>query len=88
MIIVNELALNSLKPRPRRERGVVAFPSSSKVTTGNYFRIRFADSGAGLPDDFDPTTCRGLGLRIVSSLAPRTPRFADRLFGRRRAFHD
>jgi len=67
MIIVNELALNSLKHgHDGREGGRISVELEGDDR--NYFRIRFADSGAGLPDDFDPTTCRGLGLRIVSSL--------------------
>lgn len=67
MIIVNELALNSLKHgHDGREGGRISVELEGDAE--DCFRIRFADSGAGLPDGFDPTTCRGLGLRIVSSL--------------------
>jgi len=30
-----------------------------------------ADDGPGLPDEFDPATGRGMGLRVVKSMEPK-----------------
>ena len=67
IIIVNELALNSRKHGYNGwEGGCISIELD--FDGENRLKIRFADSGAGLPDDFDPENGSGLGLRIVSSL--------------------
>jgi len=67
LIIVNELALNAVKHGYNgREGGCISLELESDGRNG--LKIRFADSGVGLPDDFDHEAGSGLGLRIVSSL--------------------
>jgi len=67
IIIVNELALNSRKHGYNSwEGGCISIELD--FDGRDRLKIRFADSGTGLPDDFDPENGSGLGLRIVSSL--------------------
>ncbi|WP_209428242.1 sensor histidine kinase [Pararhodobacter sp. SW119] len=67
LVIVNELALNALKHGYRGQQG--ACISVELVMDGaDRLKLVMADSGAGLDDDFDPNTCSGLGMKIVSSL--------------------
>jgi two-component sensor histidine kinase len=66
-IIINELAVNALKHGyGGKEGGCMTLELSRD---GTYrLRLRIADGGPGLPNDFDPESCDGLGMRIVSSL--------------------
>ena len=65
-LIINELASNSLK---------YAFPGETKgeikITfdrTDTHFVLRVADTGIGLPADFDPEKGRSLGMKLVRML--------------------
>jgi PAS domain S-box-containing protein len=65
-LIINELASNSLK---------YAFPGDKKgeikITfdrTDTHYVLRVADTGIGLPKDFDPEKGRSLGMKLVRML--------------------
>lgn len=60
--IVNELITNSVKYA--KGRITVEIESSTDAHS-----LSVADDGPGLPAEFDPTKSRGLGMRIVQSLA-------------------
>lgn len=65
-IIVNEFALNAFK---HGYDGVVGGCITIELgRDGNGLRLTIADGGTGLPEHFDPETCDGHGMRIVSSL--------------------
>lgn len=60
--IVNELITNSVK----YARGRITVEIASSPTA---LSLSVADDGPGLPADFDPAKSRGLGMKIVQSLA-------------------
>ena len=60
-LIVNELVTNAIKHG--RGRITVTLSPSGK---GHALSVR--NDGAGLPEGFDPTACKGLGMTLVSSL--------------------
>lgn len=67
MIIANELALNALKHGyGGREGGCISAELSR--SNGNCLSLTVTDSGVGLPEEFCLETCKGLGVRIISSL--------------------
>ena len=61
-LIVNELVTNAIK----HGRGRIAVTLSP---AGKRHALSVRNDGAGLPEDFDPTACKGLGMKLVSSLA-------------------
>ena len=61
-LIVNELITNAIK-HGRGRITVTLAPAGS----GHALSVR--NDGAGLPEGFDPTACKGLGMKLVSSLA-------------------
>jgi PAS domain S-box-containing protein len=65
-LIINELASNSLKYAfPGEKKGEI------KITfdrTDTHFVLRVADTGIGLPTDFDPEKGRSLGMKLVRML--------------------
>lgn len=66
-LIVNELAINSLKHAfPTGSAGEVRICLS--VGPGGELSLRISDSGVGLPADFDLTRTDSLGLKLVSDL--------------------
>jgi PAS domain S-box-containing protein len=65
-LILNELVSNALRHGVQeRKEGVVRIVCDR---VNNHFELTVLDNGTGLPDDFDPDTSGGLGLRIVQSL--------------------
>jgi two-component system, sensor histidine kinase PdtaS len=66
VIIVNELALNARRHGYGGRDGCISLELDHEGS--DKLKLTFADSGVGLPDGFDPATCDGLGLRIVTSL--------------------
>jgi len=60
--IVNELITNSVK----YAKGRITVEIASSPTA---LSLSVADDGPGLPADFDPAKSRGLGMKIVRSLA-------------------
>lgn len=68
-LIVNELMSNALKHAfPNGSRGDIRI-TARLVDGGPALRLSVADSGAGLPADFDEARTRSLGLQLVSDLA-------------------
>lgn len=67
-LIVNELLINALKyAHPaERVRGRIEL-GCRKTALG--LEIWVADDGVGLPDDFDPQTDAGLGMRTLRAIA-------------------
>lgn len=61
-LIVNELVTNAAK-----HGGGTITVSFERPASGDY-ALSVSDEGAGLPPDFDPTTARSLGMRVVHSL--------------------
>ena len=61
-LIVNELITNAIK----HGRGRIAV-TLSPAEKRHALSVR--NDGAGLPEGFDPTACKGLGMKLVSSLA-------------------
>jgi len=68
VIIVNELALNARRHAYDGRDGCISLELDHE---GESLKITFADSGPGLPDGFDPATCDGLGLKIVTCAGAR-----------------
>jgi two-component sensor histidine kinase/PAS domain-containing protein len=67
-LVVNELignALNHAYPDGAAAHVRVGF----KVLAGGACRLSVADAGVGLPDAFEPTRSRSLGMKLVSALA-------------------
>lgn len=62
-LILNELVTNAVKHG--NGQVVVAF---KRVRSGDYC-LSVSDEGAGLAQDFDPAKSRGLGMKVVRSLA-------------------
>ena len=60
-LIVNELVTNAIK-HGRGRITVTLAPS------GKGHALSVCNDGAGLPEGFDPTACKGLGMTLVSSL--------------------
>lgn len=68
-LIVNELMSNALKHAfPGGRHGDIRL-SARLVAGGPAMRLSVADSGAGLPADFDEARKRSLGLQLVTDLA-------------------
>jgi two-component sensor histidine kinase len=61
-LIVNELVTNAIK-HGRGRITVTLGPS------GKRHALSVSNSGSDLPEGFDPTACKGLGMTLVSSLA-------------------
>jgi two-component sensor histidine kinase len=61
-LIVNELVTNAIK----HGRGRIAV---TLAPSGKRHALSVCNDGAGLPEGFDPTACKGLGMKLVSSLA-------------------
>ena len=61
-LIVNELITNAIK-HGRGRITVTLAPS------GKGHALSVSNSGSDLPEGFDPTACKGLGMTLVSSLA-------------------
>ena len=61
-LIVNELITNAIKHGKGRITVTLA-----KAGTGHALAV--CSGGPALPDSFDPITCKGLGMTLVSSLA-------------------
>lgn len=66
-LIVNELVTNALKHGWRDDgRGRIQVVAS--VGRSGTLRLVVADNGPGLPNDFEPGACSGLGMRLVCDL--------------------
>jgi PAS domain S-box-containing protein len=66
-LMVNELVSNSLKHAfPEGRRGQILVSAAREQ--GAAMRLSVEDDGVGLPDDFDRTSTRTLGLRLVHAL--------------------
>ena len=66
-LIINELLTNIMKyayPGAPRGTAIIKCQRSADGET----RLRVVDRGVGLPDGFDPTKSKGLGMRIVAAL--------------------
>jgi two-component sensor histidine kinase len=76
-LVVNELLTNSMKYAFKHAR-------SGKIeiairAIAEEIQIAISDDGIGMPDDFDPTKSKGLGMRIVSALTQQVRGKIDRL---------
>ncbi len=60
--IVSELVMNSAK----YAKGKITVKLGGDSPKG--YQLSVSDDGPGLPNDFDPTKSKGLGMKIVSSL--------------------
>lgn len=69
-LIVNELVTNALK-HGRRNDGTGQVRVVASVDPDDILRLVVADDGPGLPNGFDPGSCSGLGMRLVSDLLRR-----------------
>ena len=68
-LIVAELVTNSFKyAYPMGQSGAVEV---SFQQTGQGWSLQVADSGVGLPEGFDATKGRGVGMRVVNALVRR-----------------
>ena len=67
-LLATELITNSVKYAHPTGLPVRIEISCRQITPGSLV-IDFADDGVGLPEEFDPATDGGLGLRIAHSLA-------------------
>lgn len=67
-LIVNELITNAAKYAYQGKSKCAIWVTVAR-TGDNHVSISVRDAGAGLPPDFDIHKARGLGMRIVSSLA-------------------
>lgn len=59
--IVNELIMNAAK----HGRGRISV--SLKPSTGKGYSVSVSNTGPSLSEGFDPTACKGLGMRIIKS---------------------
>ncbi len=66
-LIVNELAINSLK-HAFADKSAGEVRITLAVGPGGELSLRISDNGAGLPADFDLNRTNSLGLRLVSDL--------------------
>ena len=67
-LVVGELATNALKyAHPSGVGGVITLGCARDAR--DHLVISVQDDGVGLPEDFDPRTSGGLGMRLVRSLA-------------------
>jgi two-component sensor histidine kinase len=65
-LILNELITNALQHGFRAgERGTLRIAVARE---GDYVRLVLADSGPGIPEDFDLRQTSSLGLKLVSAL--------------------
>lgn len=65
-LIINELITNSIKYAfPDNSKGKICIKLTQK---GDDLCIKISDNGIGLPEDFDYSTTKTLGLRLVNSL--------------------
>lgn len=65
-IIVNEFALNAYKHAYGGKAGGCVTIELGR--DGDDLRLKIADGGPGLPDQFDPDKRDGLGMKIISTL--------------------
>jgi two-component sensor histidine kinase len=68
-LIVSELVANAIKHAvptvpSRAPTNIVIFLERDR---DGWARVTVSDSGPGLPPDFDPTRCPGLGMRLILS---------------------
>jgi PAS domain S-box-containing protein len=71
-LLLNELVSNCLThafPEGRRGRVRVRIVRDQDEIGGGTMRVSVEDDGIGLPDDFDRTSTRTLGLRLVAALS-------------------
>ncbi|WP_187262523.1 two-component regulator propeller domain-containing protein [Pontibacter beigongshangensis] len=69
-LIVNELVSNTLKYAfPNGQKGWLHI--SLEHHTYQTFKLTIADSGVGMPADFDPKSATSFGLRLVNSLVKK-----------------
>ena len=61
-LIVNELVTNAIK----HGKGRI---TAALVPAGKGHALSVSNEGSDLPEGFDPTACKGLGMTLVSSLA-------------------
>jgi two-component sensor histidine kinase len=61
--IANELIMNAVK------HGTGRIVVSLEADREKGYALSVSNDGPSLPEDFDPTLCKGLGMRIVRSLA-------------------
>jgi two-component sensor histidine kinase len=61
-LIVNELITNAIKHGKGRITVTLA-------RSGKGHALSVSNVGSGLPEGFDPTACKGLGMKLISSLA-------------------
>lgn len=67
-LLVGELVTNSIKyAHPSGVGGVIRLACHMDADGG--VSIEVADDGVGLPEGFDPTCARSLGMRLIHSLA-------------------
>jgi two-component sensor histidine kinase len=84
-LLVSELVTNSVKYAHPTGLPVQIEIRCRQNSTGNLV-VEIADDGIGLPENFDPKTDGGLGLRVVRSLAAQlgaTIRFQSNALGTR-----
>ncbi len=62
-LIVNELVTNAIK----HGRGRITVKLESHSASG--YALSVSNDGSSLPEGFDPDTCSGLGMNLVSALA-------------------
>ena len=62
-LIVNELITNAIK----HGEGPIIVKLETQFRRGHALSV--SNDGPVLPESFDPTTCKGLGMAIVSALA-------------------
>lgn len=66
-LIVTELLINALKYAfPEKDGGEIRIEATCE--TGDNIVLTVADNGIGLPGDFDPSSAKTLGLRLVTEL--------------------
>jgi two-component sensor histidine kinase len=66
-LLVNELVMNALKHGVRKDTGgrlTVRLRREQAMA-----EVAVSDDGPGLPENFDPTECQGLGLKLADALA-------------------
>ena len=69
-LIVNELVTNGLK-HGRQPDGPGRVRVLAAADRDGMLRLVVADDGPGLPQDFEPSSCSGLGMRLVNDLVWR-----------------
>ena len=66
-MIINEILTNSLKHAfPNGGPGSINF--SARIVAGKVLEMIIEDDGPGIPDDYDPSTSKSLGIVLVEGL--------------------